>query len=293
MRINYIIIPDPVLIDERLNIHAKILYGHVFRLTQSKGFCWATNAALAELMARDERSVQRWLKELLSCGYITQVLAGWQRKIFCSDIKDLGDPPFVERKHRRPERPKKDDTIDVDRDSRDDDSGDVGRLASAKNGDSLDVQNNIKKNTSTTTTTTGQISHPTTEMSHTGSLTLFSDSRATLATGSKIWQEAKQAFLTNRILIERMATSKRIAPAAVEALMAEFINDLELREEWGSFNRLQGHFLHWFNKGREKGFILPDGSLKNQPTTQPNEQVKRPREKTADDILKQFGNPGE
>jgi hypothetical protein len=46
------------------------LYRNIRPLCKAKGYCWAGNAFLAKARKVSERSIQRYLKELVSKGYI-------------------------------------------------------------------------------------------------------------------------------------------------------------------------------------------------------------------------------
>lgn len=66
----YAIIPANVRYNSQLTADEKLLYGEITCLSNAKGYCYATNAYFAELYRVDVRTVQRWLKNLLKCGYI-------------------------------------------------------------------------------------------------------------------------------------------------------------------------------------------------------------------------------
>lgn len=296
MKCKYILIPDPVLKDDRLNLHSKILFGIVFRLTQTAGYCWASNGGLAKEIDKDERSVQRWLKELIDCGYMSASFEGSTRKIYCVDLNYLGDIPVIPRQKIH---------VPTTENTRPHDTPVVGdipvvdgvRLADALTHDWPDVQNNIMNNTSTVP---GVQAAPTTKMSSSQVATHLPAVQQTLALRpAGYWEGKRHDFLQNQIFIEKFSIAKRIPPAATQALMTHFCDDLELRDDKGSADRLQSHFTHWYNKGINDGYILRDGTLKNQPTANPgpsHEQSKfqqaRPgaRERSADDILQQYGN---
>lgn len=66
----YAIIPADVRYDEELTSSAKLFYGEITALCQSQGVCWASNEYFSNLYKTNERTVQRWLKELESRGHI-------------------------------------------------------------------------------------------------------------------------------------------------------------------------------------------------------------------------------
>jgi Mn-dependent DtxR family transcriptional regulator len=68
MKNTFIKIPDKImeLKGKGLNAEAVLLYGKILSLSQSKGYCWATNKALSEYLKISTRSVQRALNMLWS-----------------------------------------------------------------------------------------------------------------------------------------------------------------------------------------------------------------------------------
>ena len=66
----YAIIPANVRYDEDLTPNAKLLYGEITALCNEKGYCWASNDYFAELYKTSTRTISRWIKQLISKGYI-------------------------------------------------------------------------------------------------------------------------------------------------------------------------------------------------------------------------------
>lgn len=64
------VIPATVLDDMSIPANAKILYGVISTLTQRSGFCWATNAQLAEAMHCSEDIISRWVGQLVKSGHV-------------------------------------------------------------------------------------------------------------------------------------------------------------------------------------------------------------------------------
>lgn len=77
----YLVIPYAVAHDEQLSTRAKLLYGEIVRLATAKGFCFASNKALMDVLTYEdpttgavnsvtERTLQRLLAELRDRGHI-------------------------------------------------------------------------------------------------------------------------------------------------------------------------------------------------------------------------------
>lgn len=77
----YCIIPYPVVSDCKLSCRAKLLYGEIVRLAAARGYCYADNATLLEIMTYEdpktgalsgitERTLQRLLADLKDRGHI-------------------------------------------------------------------------------------------------------------------------------------------------------------------------------------------------------------------------------
>jgi len=66
MMLNAAVFDDPVLTDG-----AKLLYTLITSLTRRDGYCYATNAYLAERIGKDTKSVQRLIKTLKQAGHLT------------------------------------------------------------------------------------------------------------------------------------------------------------------------------------------------------------------------------
>ena len=66
----YAIIPAHVRYCKDIEPGAKLLYGEITALTQTHGYCWASNKYFAELYDVDERTIQLWLRSLKSQKFI-------------------------------------------------------------------------------------------------------------------------------------------------------------------------------------------------------------------------------
>ncbi len=71
----YAVIPAPVFFDKSLTANEKLFYGVLSCLSQTEGYCWATNARLATAFSCgghevSDRTVERWLATLKKNGHI-------------------------------------------------------------------------------------------------------------------------------------------------------------------------------------------------------------------------------
>ena len=78
------VIPATVLDDMSIPANAKILYGVLSSLMRREGYCWPSNAQLAEAMHCSEDVVKRWVSALAEAGHsagraVHHALAGWVR----------------------------------------------------------------------------------------------------------------------------------------------------------------------------------------------------------------------
>jgi len=61
------------------------------------------------------------------------------------------------------------------------------------------------------------------------------------------WQTEKGYFMNSDQWKYKFCTSKQISKDALESYMTEFVNDMELRNEFKDSKELQRHFTNWFN----------------------------------------------
>lgn len=66
----YVTIPMMVLSDEKLSPNAKLLFGIIGNLSNKRGYCFASNAYMAEILDCHEITISGYVKELLKSEYI-------------------------------------------------------------------------------------------------------------------------------------------------------------------------------------------------------------------------------
>lgn len=67
----YAVIPANVRYCKTLKANAKLLYGELTALSNTQGYCWATNGYFADLYDVDNRAISDWLSQLQKHGFIT------------------------------------------------------------------------------------------------------------------------------------------------------------------------------------------------------------------------------
>ncbi len=70
----YAIITAEVRYDETLSANEKLLFGEITALSNATGECWASNSYFSNLYNRDNRTIRRWISNLVDTGYINSSL---------------------------------------------------------------------------------------------------------------------------------------------------------------------------------------------------------------------------
>ena len=78
----YAVIPAPIRYDRRISSNAKLLYAEITSLCSVEGYCYAADSYFTEFFAGasadtgnvSERTVRRWIKQLIDFGYLERVL---------------------------------------------------------------------------------------------------------------------------------------------------------------------------------------------------------------------------
>lgn len=106
----YSVIPARVRDDRELRPNAKLLYGELSALAQAEGYCWASNAYLAEIFDLAPKTVEALLRQLRDRGHIqieverdpdtNEVLS---RKIWICGPPGSSVPPPLKNEGRSPQ----------------------------------------------------------------------------------------------------------------------------------------------------------------------------------------------
>ena len=75
-------IPTEVMLSEKISSTAKIVYGIISSLTNEKGYCWASNKYIGDLLKLSESQVSRVISELVEQELIiSDIECNYKRKI--------------------------------------------------------------------------------------------------------------------------------------------------------------------------------------------------------------------
>lgn len=77
------------------------------------------------------------------------------------------------------------------------------------------------------------------------------------------WEGASGIFRTNSIQRDAFCSSRRVTPEQLDTLMDRFLADRILNADYKNASQLWKHFITWFAKGLQLGYILPNGTLKD------------------------------
>lgn len=89
------VLPAAVRYDPKLPASAKLLYAEISSLTDSRGYCWASNAYFERLYDLSERTIVRLIRALEKAGYIRILDAGGgsARRKIAAGINPLAENP--------------------------------------------------------------------------------------------------------------------------------------------------------------------------------------------------------
>lgn len=87
----------------KISMSAKVLYTELSALSNTIGFCWASDSYFAGLYEVSRKTVNGWIKELKDAGFITVDTSkgsdGTKRKIFVTPVSRKGDTPVSEKRY--------------------------------------------------------------------------------------------------------------------------------------------------------------------------------------------------
>ena len=89
------VLPAAIRYDPEIPANAKLLYAEISSLTDSRGYCWASNAYFERLYDLSERTIVRLIRALENAGYIRILDAGGgsARRKIAAGINPLAGTP--------------------------------------------------------------------------------------------------------------------------------------------------------------------------------------------------------
>ena len=69
----YTILPAEIRLDKRLLPYERLLFSDILALSNTKGYCYATNAYFAKIYGVSVVSISTWVSNLVKYGYISRV----------------------------------------------------------------------------------------------------------------------------------------------------------------------------------------------------------------------------
>lgn len=69
-RLGWVLIPPSIIAAEDLNMGEKVVWGRIAGLIGKRGYCWASNAWLGEQLGYSERTIERYICQLVRKGYL-------------------------------------------------------------------------------------------------------------------------------------------------------------------------------------------------------------------------------
>jgi hypothetical protein len=119
-------IPREIALSPNLSGDAKILYGHILSLSYRDGYCFATNAWFAKAFGKHERTVKRWIAELVDAELLRVVDGNSKKRQLFPAINEKGDPtptpnrdrngPVQRRTSDKSVQPNRDTSVPVNQD---------------------------------------------------------------------------------------------------------------------------------------------------------------------------------
>ncbi len=97
-RAYYSVIPATIMQDPNLSANEKLLYAELTSLANKKGYCFASNKTLAERFGASDRTIRRWLQNLIDRHYLAvKVIRNEknevvERRIYINDSPSENEP---------------------------------------------------------------------------------------------------------------------------------------------------------------------------------------------------------
>jgi len=80
-----------------------------------------------------------------------------------------------------------------------------------------------------------------------------------------LWTDVVKKLKTDYLWKEKFCRDKDVRSKAFDDQLQEFLNELELKEDFKEIRDVKSHFLHWFNKNRTKKTSFTDHDFKTIP----------------------------
>ena len=85
----YVVIPTALLMDDKVSSQAKLTFGIISNLSNQRGYCFASNSYIANLLNLHENTISKHIGELINTGYLIRfdevTSIGLQRRLALSD----------------------------------------------------------------------------------------------------------------------------------------------------------------------------------------------------------------
>ena len=69
----YTILPAEIRLDKRLLPYERLIFSDILALSNTKGYCYATNRYFAKIYSVSVVSVSTWISNLIKYGYISRI----------------------------------------------------------------------------------------------------------------------------------------------------------------------------------------------------------------------------
>lgn len=115
----YAVMTAEVRYDKELCPNAKLLYAEITALSNTKGYCWATNRYFAELYKVHKNTISKWVSLLAKKQYIIlqtiEIDYKYERRIYLNEKMNLPKPKNVGDVNQKVDPPKPKDVGDINK----------------------------------------------------------------------------------------------------------------------------------------------------------------------------------